>query len=821
QLELNARKSNAQEDWFDLDVSILFDGGEPLGREELAALLRTEGRYADVRGRLVDVSVLREREELLRELLERKKSGLAALVALRDEIHAAFTDVRLPEEVEALRERLRGFAGITQVEPPPALAGTLREYQKRGLDFLEYLSEFRFGGILADDMGTGKAQPLHVRVLTPRGWRRFGDLNVGDAVMSANGSAARVTGVFPQGELPAFRVFFSDGSSTLCSDDHLWIVNSAVRKRRGNPYRVLPLKEVRQRLYDAAGNARHYIPIAEPFHFENGNALPVDPYLLGCLLGDGCLKFNTMKISSADSELIEECSTLLPTGTEMVFRHDYDYDIRRTRRSGTNVLTDMVRLLDLHGLGSGAKFVPPMYRTASVSERHAVLQGLLDTDGYVSADGSHIEFSSVSSQLAEDVAFLTRSLGGVARLRYRPYSRYTHRGEKRLGQESWRVTVSLPPQFAPFKLARKAQIYRAHTKYLPTRAIVAVEEVGTMPMQCIAVDSPDRSYITDDCIVTHNTIQAIAHIERRREKEVTSPSLVIAPTSVVHTLEHEIIRFAPHLRVLRLESGNERANRYEGIERYDIVITSYTLARIDAEKLASIHFRTIILDEAQNAKNPSSQISKVVRSLQATHRLALTGTPVENSLRDLWAIFAFLEPGLLGTSSSFRERFEAPIANGDERATSRLRARTEPFMLRRTKEDVTPELPERTESEILVDLSPAQRQLYRAIVETARHDILEGWDENAPQQRLHVLAALTRLRQVCAHPGLLSKNYVGDAEASTKFETLCETIEEILAGRHKVLVFSAFSSMLHLIRDELTRRGIAFNYLDGSVKDRD
>lgn len=473
QLELSARRGSPQEDWFELDVSVLLDDGEPLGREELAALLRTEGRYADVRGRLVDVSGLREREELLRELLERRKSGLASLVALRDEIHAAFTDVRLPEEVEALRERLRGFAGIPQVEPPAALCGTLREYQKRGLDFLEYLSEFRFGGILADDMGVGK------------------------------------------------------------------------------------------------------------------------------------------------------------------------------------------------------------------------------------------------------------------------------------------------------------------------------------------------------------TAQAIAHVERRREKEGTLPSLVIAPTSVVHTWENEVARFAPHLRVLRLESGNERANRYDDIGQYDLVLTSYTLARIDAEKLASIHFRTIILDEAQNAKNPSSQISKVVRSLRATHRLALTGTPVENSLRDLWAIFAFLEPGLLGTATSFRERFEVPIANGEADATSRLRARIEPFLLRRTKEDVTPELPERTESEIFVDLSPAQRKLYRAIVEAARRDILEGWDEDSPQQRLHVLAALTRLRQVCAHPGLLSKNYAGEAEASTKFDTLCETIDEILAGRHKVLVFSAFSSMLHLIRDELTRRGIAFNYLDGSVKDRD
>ena len=127
--------------------------------------------------------------------------------------------------------------------------------------------------------------------------------------------------------------------------------------------------------------------------------------------------------------------------------------------------------------------------------------------------------------------------------------------------------------------------------------------------------------------------------------------------------------------MLRLESGSERAARYEEVEQYDVVVTSYALARLDAERLAKIRFRTVILDEAQNAKNPSSQISKVVRALRAEHRLALTGTPVENSLRDLWAIFAFLEPGLLGSESSFRKRFELPIAAGDERATAQLHAR--------------------------------------------------------------------------------------------------------------------------------------------------
>ncbi len=461
-------------DWFDLDVSVFVGSGEPLTRDELRALLGAKGRYAEVRGQLVDVGDLRSRQNLLSELNDRRRTGLASLVAMRDELHEAFGDVALPEEVERVRERLRNFEGIEQVEAPEALVLPLRDYQRRGLDFLSYLSSFRFGGILADDMGTGK------------------------------------------------------------------------------------------------------------------------------------------------------------------------------------------------------------------------------------------------------------------------------------------------------------------------------------------------------------TSQLIAHVAKRKEDEGSSPVLVIAPTSVTHTWENEIRKFAPSLSTLRLQSGSDRASKYDTIHEFDVIITSYALARLDAQHLERFRFRTLVLDEAQNAKNPSSQIAKVVRGLQADHRLALTGTPVENSLRDLWAIFGFVEPGLLGSEASFRRRFELPIADGDERAAMSLRSRLEPFLLRRTKEDVAKELPERTEAIIECELTPLQRRLYRGIAEAARRDVLAKLDEDgAESATVHVLAALTRLRQVCAHPGLLVPEYLDDPEASGKFDAFLETVDEVLDGGHKVLVFSAFSSMLKVMRTALDRRGVAYGYLDGSTKDRD
>jgi superfamily II DNA or RNA helicase len=814
-------------DWFELDVAVFVGGGEPLSREELRALLGSKGRYAEVRGKLVDISDLRSRQNLLSELTDRRRTGLASLVAMRDELHDAFGDVALPEEVERVRDRLRNFAGIEPVEPPDALKNVLRDYQRRGLDFLSYLSSFRFGGILADDMGVGKAQSTACLVLTPNGWQRFGDLRVGDSVMNDEGGISRVTGVFPQGKLPAFRVVFSDGAMTVCSDDHLWLVNSAVRKRRGCPPRVLPLSEIRERLRDAAGNARHYIPIAAPMRFGPARSLPLEPYFLGCLLGDGGFSSrSSVLLTSADEGLIEECRRLAPTGTEIVEVRRYGYRVRMAATSDPSIRArNAVRaVLDEYGLSGRTatkKFVPTDYLLADVSQRLGLLQGLMDTDGYVDARG-HVEYCSSSEQLMNDVMFIVRSLGGTARLRYRASPKYRHKGELRTGKPAWRVTIALPDEFNPFRIARKADRYRGRPKYPPSRAIVDVIPLEPREMQCISVDSPSRLYVTDDFIVTHNTVQVIAHVQRRKEDEGPSPVLVIAPTSVTHTWENEIKKFAPSLRTLRLQSGSDRAAKYDMLHDYDVVVTSYALARLDAHQLERFRFRTLVLDEAQNAKNPASQIAKVVRGLQADHRLALTGTPVENSLRDLWAIFGFVEPGLLGSETSFRRRFELPIADGDEGAAAVLRSRLEPFVLRRTKEDVAKELPERTEAVIECELTALQRRLYRGIAEAARRDVLAKYDEDGGEATtVHVLAALTRLRQVCAHPGLLAPEYLDDPDASGKFDAFIETVDEVLDGGHKVLVFSAFASMLRIMRTALDRRAVRYGYLDGSTKDRD
>lgn len=832
ELDINvvAERSGEDADWFELKVDVFVGGsGEALTQKELAALLSTSGRFAEVRGKLVDVEKLRERNALLADISERRRSGLAALLAIRDELHDNFGNVQLPPEVEKMREKLRDFQGIPSVDAPELVDGTLRGYQKLGLDFLSYLSEFGFGGILADEMGLGKANALDTRILTPFGWKLMRDIAVGDAVINAQGKTSRVTGVYPQGLKEMFRVTFSDGSTVKCCDEHLWQVDSPLCERRGVPPRVLELREIRERLHDGAGNPRHVIPLVEPVEFVEPATLPLDPYVLGMLLGDGSLAHSPIGFTTADAELVLRKCELIPQGNELVAtasKSGYDYGVRGRqtigRRFEPNVVKSALRELALDGVDSAGKFVPEVYKFANVSTRTAVLQGLMDTGGSVDAANDHLEYTSVSQRLACDLVFLVQSLGGTARLHTKHAPRSTYGNDIRIGKPAYRVSIAVPAGIVPFRLARKANTYRARPKYAPTRAIVDVERIGVEPAQCISVDSPDHLYVCDDFVVTHNTIQVVSYLLRRKRTDGPVPSLVIAPTSVTHTWENEIARFAPDLKVLRLHSGSERALRYDDVPNADVVITSYALARLDAQQLSTYQFRALILDEAQNAKNPSSQIARVVRSLHADHRLALTGTPVENSLRDLWAIFAFVEPGLLGSETSFRRRFEIPIADNDQKAIGVLRSRLEPFLLRRTKEDVAPELPDRTEIALACDLSPLQRRLYRGVAEAARRDVFAVVEEQGIESAtVHVLAALTRLRQICAHPGLLFEEYRDDPEASAKFEAFLETVEEVLSGGHRLLVFSAFASMLKIMRAAFEKRGIAYGYLDGSTKDKD
>lgn len=318
------------------------------------------------------------------------------------------------------------------------------------------------------------------------------------------------------------------------------------------------------------------------------------------------------------------------------------------------------------------------------------------------------------------------------------------------------------------------------------------------------------------------TLQVLAYLERERRRRGSVPNLIVCPTSVTHTWVSEAARFTPEMKVTLLTAGTGREAVYNNAANFDLLVTSYALARRDAESLGKLNFRTIVLDEAQQIKNPQAKISQVIKGIQAEQRLALTGTPIENSVLDLWSIVDFVMPGLLGKESHFRTAFETPIMrDGDLDKQQRLARRVQPFMIRRLKTQVAADLPSRTEQTIECEMTASQKKAYRETVLRARRDILREVDERGiARAQLSILAALTKLRQICCHPGLIGDHWREDEEASGKFMAFLELLESIIESGHRVLVFSSFTEMLGLMREALDSRKRAYSYLDGATKNR-
>lgn len=317
---------------------------------------------------------------------------------------------------------------------------------------------------------------------------------------------------------------------------------------------------------------------------------------------------------------------------------------------------------------------------------------------------------------------------------------------------------------------------------------------------------------------TLQTLAWLAWLKAQHPKK-PKPVLVICPASVLHNWRREAGKFTPDLKVLVLESGPARHNLRKQIPQYDIIVTNYALLRRDLEALKKFPFRAVVLDEAQFIKNPAAQVSQSVKQLEADHRLALTGTPLENRLLDLWSIVDFVNPGYLGTQQQFQETYEPGGENAEWNkriARRKLSAKLRPIMLRRLKKQVAQDLPDRIEERRDCELVEDQRKLYLAELRRSREQVLQTVQERGlSRSRLQVLAALTRLRQICCHPSL-----VGSDCASGKTETLFELIEPLLEEGQKVLVFSQFVRMLLLLEGECRKRNMPTHLLTGETKDR-
>ena len=298
-------------------------------------------------------------------------------------------------------------------------------------------------------------------------------------------------------------------------------------------------------------------------------------------------------------------------------------------------------------------------------------------------------------------------------------------------------------------------------------------------------------------------------------------ALIVCPTSLVFNWAAEARRFAPDLRVLPIQ-GPQRSGLFARMAEHDIVITSYALLRRDLDHYKHVAFDSVILDEAQHIKNRQTQNAQAVKSVRSRHRFVLTGTPMENSVFDVWSIFDFLMPGYLGNADHFKERYELPITRDkDTSAQARLSRRLRPFMLRRLKRDVVKDLPEKLEQVSLCEMTEDQASLYRQILDAGRKEVLEtAGKQGQGKGRIAALNALLRLRQVCCDARLLKLEGFKTKEPSGKLELFGELLEEIIDGGHRALVFSQFVSMLTLLREHLDAESIPYCYLDGSTNNR-
>ncbi len=363
----------------------------------------------------------------------------------------------------------------------------------------------------------GRSQPLSTPVLTPTGFRPIGSLEIGDLVTGSDGHPTPVIGVYPQGHRPIYRLRTQDGASTLCCAEHLWHVFTASDRRRNKPGRVLETQQMMGRLRSFHQH-RYELPLlSAPAEFSPRD-VAIDPYALGLMLGDGCLTATTTpSFSTGDPELAQALEDALPD-VELWHRGGPDYTLRHVHghRGGVivaNPVTATLRKLGLAGTNSHTKFIPEAYLHNSADVRIAVLQGLLDSDGGpVTQRGRtcRIQYTTCSETLRDDVAYLVRSLGGVAYWRTRPAvgRRPGHANGRPVAHrhDAHVMDIRLPAGMEPFRLQRKSELYDRDGAGRPMRFVEAIEPAGEAETVCIQVAAADSLYVTDDYLVTHNTL---------------------------------------------------------------------------------------------------------------------------------------------------------------------------------------------------------------------------------------------------------------------------------------------------------------------------
>lgn len=591
--------------------------------------------------------------------------------------------------IQNIRDELYRKTWLKDTLPNPDLPPVLdrkqfQKFKKTPLPHqLEYFDEYEKsvgqyglrGHLAAIAAGGGKAQPLDAKILTPSGWSTMGEMEVGKEVIAPDGSVTKVTGVHPQGKKRTFRIGFADGRVTYASGDHLWRIyySGFGRGGDGSPWRIIDTHELFRILNTT--NKYIYVQLIKP-HESEDTVLPIDPYTLGVILGDGSIAHRSVGITKWDDEVYERISKTLPEEVKIkqsksspVTRHIVLNDNLHKRTP--NPIKEYLTEIGLMGTRSWLKFIPDAYLHASADQRRALLQGLMDTDGTVSQNGSS-SFCSTSYRLATGVQYLVRSLGGIASISVKE-KYYTYHGEKKKGRIAYQVNIRHPKPSELFSLTRKKVRVNDDNQYAEGLKLRVTEVTidKMQEVQCITVEHPDHLYITDDFIVTHNSITSLMVAEARHSEYI----IILFPKNATNdpwrkTIENE---YKKPERYWMLSDGKP----YKG-ERFLMVhyeAMDKLLAQLKAKPLNSGKV-TVILDESHNLNEIKSLRTQlyldIVNTTNAFNVFPMSGTPVKAMGAELVPLLKAVDPLF---TPEVEERFKKIFGRDGSRGLAILRNR--------------------------------------------------------------------------------------------------------------------------------------------------
>lgn len=724
----------------------------------------------------------------------------AQLVSLFAKQHGFYLQADAQIALEGLESNIDQSYSNEYIELNLPLNATLYPFQTQGIDFAMKNKKV----INGDQMGLGKAQPLTAKVLTPEGYIQMGDIKVGQKIINSNGGISQVTGVYPQGKKDVYKVIFSDRAETECCGEHLWQVHSASAKYSGTRSYVKELSEFKDSLYHKNGNRKWYVPIAKPAQFTE-KELPLNPYLLGVLLGDGCLRHRVL-FSTADAEIVESIRSLMPEGMHITKSNKYDHCIYEKKGTQRNRVKEILKKLGLWGKLSNAKFIPEIYLHGSIEQRIAMMQGLLDTDGYVNKKGDTVQFTSVSSQLIEGLKFIIQSLGGLA-----PVSVKYPKG----CQKAYTITCKLPALLIPFRLTRRLARLTPKTKYPPCRGIKTVEYIGKKECQCISVDAPDSLYITDNFILTHNTIQGIGSVIGLD----AFPCLVICPKSLKLNWVNEFQKFTDKRAIMLDKKNYDSFSYYNKLGYYQVGVVNYesveslllttkktvkdgrTINEVVQNAICQ-GFKSVIIDEAHELRNMKTNRFKSVEVAVKgkDYRMLLTGTPIVNEPTDIAALLVLLgRISEFGGIRAFKSEYKGLTkefidskdnvskGNQDKLKYLNIKLRNTCF-IRREKHKVLTQLPAKVRQVMKVEITTqseydlAFRSLQKFLLESGKSDA-----EIAKSLQAEVLVKMGALRQISARG---------------KMQALRELVNEVIGLGEKLVIFVWHNEIYQLIKSE-------------------